>query len=194
MDRCVVASSASASASPSTWRSKRSRPPEVAEAMGRASKNAYACYEQGEAILTIEKLEELLHDVSNDMTLIIGPRRGTKKAPARRRKRRASSSWSAPRAPLRARPGTRAPRRAPPRASQRARAPPRRRRRAPARARRAVSPLSPAPRSSSRNSHVAYRGERGVPRAMLRTLQPGRTTRSRSSAARTRSPELILAT
>lgn len=63
---------------------------QIAEAMGRASKNAYARYEQGEAIPTIEKFEELLHAVSNDLTLIIGPRRGTKKMPVRRRKRRAA--------------------------------------------------------------------------------------------------------
>lgn len=60
---------------------------QVAETMGRASKNAYARYEQGEAIPTIDKFEELLRAVSNDVTLIIGPRRGTKKAPVRRQKR-----------------------------------------------------------------------------------------------------------
>jgi transcriptional regulator with XRE-family HTH domain len=59
--------------------------PQVAEALGRSSKNAYARYEQGEAIPTIEKFEELLHAVSNDATLIIGPQRGTKKAPSRSR-------------------------------------------------------------------------------------------------------------
>jgi predicted transcriptional regulator len=63
---------------------------QVAASMGRASKNAYARYEQGEAIPTIEKFEELLHAVSSEATLIIGPRRGTKRAPARRRKRRAA--------------------------------------------------------------------------------------------------------
>jgi predicted RNase H-like HicB family nuclease len=59
---------------------------QVAESMGRASKNAYARYEQGEAIPTLEKFEELLHAVSSDATLIIGPRKGTKKVPVRRRK------------------------------------------------------------------------------------------------------------
>jgi hypothetical protein len=63
---------------------------QVAASMGRASKNAYARYEQGAAIPTIEKFEELLHAVSNDAVLIIGPRKGTKRAPARRRKRRAA--------------------------------------------------------------------------------------------------------
>ncbi|HWO23738.1 MAG TPA: helix-turn-helix transcriptional regulator [Kofleriaceae bacterium] len=63
---------------------------QVAESMGRASKNAYARYEQGDAIPTIEKFEELLRAVSNDATLIIGPRKGTKKAAVRRRKRRAA--------------------------------------------------------------------------------------------------------
>ena len=63
---------------------------QVAEALGRASKNAYARYEQGKAIPTIEKFEELLHAVSDDTTLIIGSRKGLKRAPARRRKRRAA--------------------------------------------------------------------------------------------------------
>jgi predicted transcriptional regulator len=60
---------------------------QVAASMGRASKNAYARYEQGEASPTIEKFEELLHAVSSDATLIIGPRKGFKKAPPRRRRR-----------------------------------------------------------------------------------------------------------
>jgi len=66
---------------------------EVAQAMGRASKNAYARYEQGRAVPTIEMFDDLLRAVSNDTTLIIGSRRlGTKKAPAptKRRKRRAA--------------------------------------------------------------------------------------------------------
>ena len=53
---------------------------QVAESMGRASKNAYARYEQGEAIPTLEKFEELLRAVSDDITLIIGPRKGIQKA------------------------------------------------------------------------------------------------------------------
>jgi hypothetical protein len=66
---------------------------EVAQAMGRASKNAYARYEQGRAVPTIEMFDDLLRAVSNDTTLIIGSRRlGPKKAPTpmRRRKRRAA--------------------------------------------------------------------------------------------------------
>jgi hypothetical protein len=66
---------------------------EVAQAMGRASKNAYARYEQGRAVPTIEMFDDLLRAVSDDTTLIIGSRRlGTKKAPAstKRRKRRAA--------------------------------------------------------------------------------------------------------
>lgn len=63
---------------------------EVAQAMGRASKNAYARYEQGRAMPTIEMFDALLRAVSNDTTLIIGSRRlGTGKAPARRRRRAA---------------------------------------------------------------------------------------------------------
>jgi predicted transcriptional regulator len=60
---------------------------QVAEALGRASRNAYARYEQGEAVPTIEKFEELLHAVSSDATLIIGPRKVAGKAPSQRRRR-----------------------------------------------------------------------------------------------------------
>jgi hypothetical protein len=66
---------------------------EVARAMGRASKNAYARYEQGRAVPTIEMFDDLLRAVSDDTTLIIGSRRlRAKKAPAstRRRKRGAA--------------------------------------------------------------------------------------------------------
>jgi hypothetical protein len=70
---------------------------EVARTMGRASKNAFARYEQGRAVPTIEMFDHLLRAVSSDTTLIIGSRRlGTKRASrpaktstaARRRKRR----------------------------------------------------------------------------------------------------------
>jgi DNA-binding transcriptional regulator YiaG len=57
---------------------------QVAETMGRTSKNAYARYEQGEAVPTIEKFDELLRAVSADTTLIIGPRTARKPAVAKR--------------------------------------------------------------------------------------------------------------
>jgi hypothetical protein len=66
---------------------------QVALAMGRSSKNAYARYEQGRAVPTIEMFDELLRAVSSETTLIIGSRRpGTKRAasPVKRRKRRAA--------------------------------------------------------------------------------------------------------
>lgn len=66
---------------------------QVAQVMGRASKNAYARYEQGLAVPTIAMFDDLLRAVSDDTTLIIGSRRlGTKKLPASttRRKRRAA--------------------------------------------------------------------------------------------------------
>lgn len=66
---------------------------EVAHAMGRSSKNAFARYEQGRAVPTIDMFDELLRAVSSDTTLIIGSRRlGTRKTPlpAKRRKRRAA--------------------------------------------------------------------------------------------------------
>jgi hypothetical protein len=63
---------------------------EVAQAMGRSSKNAYARYEQGRAMPTIAMFDALLRAVSTDTTLIIGSRRlGTRRATssAKRRKR-----------------------------------------------------------------------------------------------------------
>ncbi|HET7505406.1 MAG TPA: helix-turn-helix transcriptional regulator [Kofleriaceae bacterium] len=66
---------------------------EVAQAMGRTSKNAYARYEQGRAVPTIEMFDDLLRAVSRDTTLIIGSRRlGTRRAaaPAKRKRRRAA--------------------------------------------------------------------------------------------------------
>jgi hypothetical protein len=66
---------------------------EVAQAMGRTSKNAYARYEQGRAVPTIDMFAALLRAVSTDATLILGSRRlGTKRATAsaKRRKRRAA--------------------------------------------------------------------------------------------------------
>jgi hypothetical protein len=65
---------------------------QVAQAMGRSSKNAYARYEQGRAVPTIEMFDALLRAVSSDTTLIIGSRRlGTKRAsPTKRRRRRAA--------------------------------------------------------------------------------------------------------
>ena len=60
---------------------------------GRSSKNAFARYEQGRAVPTIDMFDELLRAVSSDTTLIIGSRRlGVRTAPlpAKRRKRRAA--------------------------------------------------------------------------------------------------------
>lgn len=47
---------------------------DVAVAMGKASKNAFARYEQGEAVPTIDKFEELLRAVSPNMTICIAQR------------------------------------------------------------------------------------------------------------------------
>jgi hypothetical protein len=66
---------------------------QVAHAMGRSSRNAFARYEQGRAVPTIDMFDELLRAVSQDTTLIIGSRRlGPRKAPPsiKRRKRRAA--------------------------------------------------------------------------------------------------------
>jgi len=44
---------------------------EVAQRLGAKSRNAYARYERGESLPTIEKLDELLHAVSADRDLVV---------------------------------------------------------------------------------------------------------------------------
>jgi hypothetical protein len=58
---------------------------DVARALGAASRNAYASYEQGAREPTLGKFHELLGAVAPDMTLILGPRLGLQRhAPAKR--------------------------------------------------------------------------------------------------------------
>jgi len=45
---------------------------EVARRLGAKSRNAYARYERGESLPTIEKLDQLLHAVSEDRDLVVG--------------------------------------------------------------------------------------------------------------------------
>ena len=45
---------------------------EVAERLGAKSRNAYARYERGDSLPTIEKLDELLRAVSADRDLLVG--------------------------------------------------------------------------------------------------------------------------
>ena len=45
---------------------------EVAQRLGAKSRNAYARYERGESVPTIEKLDELLQAVSTDRELLVG--------------------------------------------------------------------------------------------------------------------------
>lgn len=54
---------------------------EVASTMGKASKNAYARYEQGEAVPTIQKFEELLSAVDPDLTVCVASRTGLVRGP-----------------------------------------------------------------------------------------------------------------
>jgi len=44
---------------------------EAAARLGASSRNAYARYEQGRSVPTIEKLDELLHAVSPDVDIVI---------------------------------------------------------------------------------------------------------------------------
>jgi predicted RNase H-like HicB family nuclease/DNA-binding XRE family transcriptional regulator len=45
---------------------------EAAQRLGARSRNAYARYERGESLPTIEKLDQLLHAVSGDRDLVVG--------------------------------------------------------------------------------------------------------------------------
>jgi predicted RNase H-like HicB family nuclease len=45
---------------------------EVSQRLGAKSRNAYARYERGESVPTIEKLDELLRAVSTDRELVVG--------------------------------------------------------------------------------------------------------------------------
>jgi hypothetical protein len=64
---------------------------DVADALGASSRNAYARYEHGTSVPTIDKLAELLQAVAPDVALIIGertpgkPRRTRSATSARRR-------------------------------------------------------------------------------------------------------------
>jgi predicted transcriptional regulator len=59
---------------------------QVAKALGASSRNAYARYEQGESVPTLDKFAELLRTVAPEVTLIIGTRKSTMAAPKRRTK------------------------------------------------------------------------------------------------------------
>ena len=55
------------------------------EALGQTSKTAYARYEQGQSVPTMQKFEELLRAVSPDASIVIGVR-SSAKPPAPREK------------------------------------------------------------------------------------------------------------
>lgn len=57
---------------------------QVAKALGASSRNAYARYEQGESVPTLDKFAELLRAVAPEISLIIGTRRPAKRAPRKR--------------------------------------------------------------------------------------------------------------
>lgn len=61
---------------------------DVAKALGAASRNAYASYEQGQREPTLGKFRELLRTVAPEMALVLEPRASaaTKRMPARPRK------------------------------------------------------------------------------------------------------------
>jgi len=64
---------------------------QVAKALGASSRNAYARYEQGASVPTLDKFAELLRAVAPEVTLIIGTRKSTMAAPGRRTK--SVSTW-----------------------------------------------------------------------------------------------------
>jgi predicted transcriptional regulator len=57
---------------------------QAAKALGVSSRNAYARYEQGESVPTLDKFTELLRAVAPEITLIIGTRKSAIAAPRRR--------------------------------------------------------------------------------------------------------------
>ena len=64
---------------------------DVAKLLGATSRNAYARYEQGRAVPSLDKLYELLRVVAPDMTLVLSERKPTKRAKSSStRKRRAA--------------------------------------------------------------------------------------------------------
>ena len=50
---------------------------QVAKSLGALSRNAYARYEQGESVPTLDKFAELLRAVAPEVTLLIGTRKTT---------------------------------------------------------------------------------------------------------------------
>jgi len=57
---------------------------QVAKTLGASSRNAYARYEQGSSVPTLDKFAELLRAVAPDVTLIIGTRKPVLAAPSKR--------------------------------------------------------------------------------------------------------------
>lgn len=55
---------------------------DVAAKLGVSSRNAYARYEQGASVPTLDKYIELLAAVAPDMALMVGPRATKQKAKA----------------------------------------------------------------------------------------------------------------
>ena len=64
---------------------------QVARSLGASSRNAYARYEQGASVPTLDKFAELLRAVAPEVTLMIGTRKPALPAP-RKRTRPASPS------------------------------------------------------------------------------------------------------
>ncbi len=52
---------------------------DVAKKLGASSRNAYARYEQGVSVPSLDKYAELLAVVAPDMALVVGPRSSTKR-------------------------------------------------------------------------------------------------------------------
>lgn len=57
---------------------------QVAKTLGASSRNAYARYEQGASVPTLDKFSELLRAVAPEVMLIIGTRKPVLAAPSRR--------------------------------------------------------------------------------------------------------------
>ena len=69
---------------------------QAARALGASSRNAYARYEQGASVPTLDKFAELLRAVAPEVTLIIGMRKPAARAPRRRAKSASASRRRGP--------------------------------------------------------------------------------------------------
>jgi len=65
---------------------------DVAKRIGASSRNAYARYEHGTSMPKLDTVQEILKAVAPELSLTVGPRKGTRAAPPRISKRRSGAA------------------------------------------------------------------------------------------------------